>query len=66
LAFFLWNYGISRLEASKAAVFTNLVPGFTVFGAYFLLDEKIYPGQMIGGALVICGVTLASTTRGEP
>jgi drug/metabolite transporter (DMT)-like permease len=66
LAFFLWNYGISRLEASKAAVFTNLVPVFTVFGAYFLLGEKIYQGQMIGGALVICGVTLASTTKGGP
>jgi drug/metabolite transporter (DMT)-like permease len=64
LAFFLWNYGISRLEASKAAVFTNLVPVFTVLGAYFLLGEKIYQGQMIGGALVICGVTLASTTKG--
>jgi len=64
LAFFLWNYGISRLEASKAAVFTNLVPVFTVFGAYFLLGESMYPGQMIGGALVIGGVTLASAARG--
>lgn len=63
LAFFLWNYGISRLEASKAAVFTNLVPVFTVFGAYFLLGEDIYAGQMIGGALVIGGVTLASATK---
>ena len=65
LAFFLWNYGISRLEASRAAVFTNLVPVFTVFGAYFLLGENIYPGQMIGGALVIGGVTLASATKGH-
>ena len=63
LAFFLWNYGISRLEASRAAVFTNLVPVFTVFGAYFLLGENIYAGQMIGGALVIGGVTLASATK---
>jgi drug/metabolite transporter (DMT)-like permease len=63
LAFFLWNYGISRLEASKAAIFTNLVPVFTVFGAYFLLGEKIFVGQMIGGALVIGGVTLASAAK---
>jgi drug/metabolite transporter (DMT)-like permease len=65
LAFFLWNYGISRLEASRAAVFTNLVPVFTVFGAYFLLGENIYAGQMIGGALVIGGVTLASAVKGQ-
>jgi len=65
LAFFLWNYGISRLEASRAAVFTNLVPVFTVFGSYFLLGEKIYAGQIIGGALVIGGITLAGATKGR-
>ena len=64
LAFFLWNYGISKLEASKAAVFTNLVPVFTVLGATFFLGEKIVPEQVIGGALVICGVSLASVTPG--
>ncbi|MCX5918702.1 MAG: DMT family transporter [Deltaproteobacteria bacterium] len=65
LAFFLWNYGISRLEASKAAVFTNLVPVFTVVGAYGFLGERIQPDQIIGGALVIAGVSLASATRGN-
>ncbi len=63
LAFFLWNYGISRLEASKAAVFTNLAPVFTVLGAYFFLGERIQLGQIIGGTLVIGGVSLASATR---
>ena len=63
LAFFLWNYGISRLEASRASVFNNLAPVFTVFGANFLLGERIHPGQIIGGVLVICGVTLAGAAR---
>ena len=63
LAFFLWNYGISRLEASKAAVFTNLAPVFTVLGAYLLLGERIHLGQIIGGALVIGGVSLAGATH---
>jgi drug/metabolite transporter (DMT)-like permease len=65
LAFFLWNYGISRLEASRAAVFTNLVPVFTVMGASIFLGERIHPAQVIGGALVIGGVALASTTMGS-
>jgi drug/metabolite transporter (DMT)-like permease len=65
LAFFLWNYGISRLEASIAAVFTNLVPVFTVLGATLLLGERIHPRQMMGGALVIAGVMLASRRRGK-
>ena len=63
LAFFLWNYGISRLEASKAAVFTNLAPVFTVLGATAFLGERILPAQIIGGILVIGGVSLASATR---
>ncbi len=64
LAFFLWNYGISRLEAGKAAVFTNLVPVFTVIGATLFLGEKIQLEQVLGGVLVICGVSLASMGRG--
>jgi len=63
LAFFLWNYGISRLEASTAAVFTNLVPVFTVMGAILLLGERFHPRQIFGGALIITGVTLASKGR---
>jgi drug/metabolite transporter (DMT)-like permease len=62
-AFFLWNYGISRLEAATAAVFTNLVPLFTVCGAALLLGERFHPRQMIGGALIIAGVTVASRGR---
>ncbi|MGA2959385.1 MAG: DMT family transporter, partial [Thermodesulfobacteriota bacterium] len=65
LAFFLWNYGISRLEASKAAVFTNLVPVFTFIGASLFLGEKIHLEQVIGGGLVIGGVSLASATKGS-
>ena len=59
-AFFLWNYGISKLKAGTAAVFTNLVPLFTVGGAILLLGERFHLHQMIGGALILTGVTLAS------
>ncbi len=65
LAFFLWNYGISRIEAGRAAVFTNLSPVFTILGSYFLIKEKIHPGQILGVALVIFGVTLAGIARGR-
>jgi drug/metabolite transporter (DMT)-like permease len=39
------------------------VPVFTVVGAYGFLGERIQPDQIIGGALVIAGVSLASATR---
>ncbi len=60
LAFFLWNFGISRMEASRASAFANLVPVFTVIGAYILLGETIQGPQITGGLLVIFGVMLAS------
>lgn len=63
LAFFLWNYGISRLEAGRAAVFTNLVPVFTVVGATLLLGERVHLRQIMGGVLVIAGVMLANSSR---
>jgi drug/metabolite transporter (DMT)-like permease len=41
------------------------VPVFTVDGAYGFLGERIQLDQIIGGALVIAGVTLASATRSK-
>ena len=63
LAFFLWNYGISKLEAGRAAVFTNLVPVFTAFGANMILGERPEWGQIIGGVLVITGVMITNTGK---
>jgi len=36
-----------------------------VVGAYGFLGERIQPDQIIGGALVIAGVSLASATRSK-
>ncbi|MEL6578115.1 MAG: DMT family transporter [Cyanobacteria bacterium J06621_12] len=58
---FNWYYeGIKTIGASKAAIFINLVPMFTIaFGSIFL-QESLTAIAFLGGALVILGVSLVN------
>ncbi|MCU0699003.1 MAG: DMT family transporter [Myxococcaceae bacterium] len=55
----LWNYALSRTEASRVAVFANLQPVATAVAAWALLDEPIGWELVVGGGLVLLGVRLA-------
>jgi drug/metabolite transporter (DMT)-like permease len=54
--FLLWNYALRSLDASEAAVYTNLVPVVAIVGAVALLDERVVPAHVVGGAIVLFGV----------
>ncbi|VEP16968.1 conserved membrane hypothetical protein [Hyella patelloides LEGE 07179] len=58
---FNWYYdGIQAIGAAKASIFINLVPVFAlVFGIIFL-QESISSILLIGGSLVITGVSLVN------
>jgi drug/metabolite transporter (DMT)-like permease len=58
---FIWYYeGVKSIGASRTAVFNNLVPVFGVLLASILLKEPILISMVVGGALVIAGVTLTN------
>jgi drug/metabolite transporter (DMT)-like permease len=57
--FFLWSRGVHRLGASRAAVFLNLVPVFTLFLAFVILGERPSWPQVLGMLIVLGGVYLA-------
>ncbi len=59
-SFFCWNAALRRLDASEASTYINLVPVITVLSAALMLGETLVPSQLLGGALVILGVYLAS------
>ncbi len=59
LPFLLWNWALRYLDASEAAVYTNLVPLVAVASAVVLLGERLAPLQVAGGALVLVGVWAA-------
>ena len=55
----LYNYALSKIEASKAAVFIYLIPVFTLFLAYIVLDEKLSIIELIACATILLGVFIS-------
>lgn len=55
----LWNYALSRTEASRVALFANLQPVATAVAAWALLDEPLGWELLGGGVLVLVGLRLA-------
>ncbi|MCY1347700.1 carboxylate/amino acid/amine transporter [compost metagenome] len=64
-AYGLYNFGVSRLPASQASGFTNLIPVFTLVLAALLLGESLNGVQMLAAGLVFVGVAL-SQWRSQP
>ena len=55
-AFFLLNYALAKLSASRVAVFTNLTPVFSILAGVLFRGERLLAGQLIGAAIVLVGV----------
>lgn len=60
VAFLSWNTGIGLLGASRGTIFVNLVPVFTAMIAVPVLGERLGLAQIVGGLMVLAGVTLVS------
>jgi drug/metabolite transporter (DMT)-like permease len=63
VAFFSYNFALTRIHASRAAVFLNGIPVVSVLVSASLLGERLGELQLIGGAVVIMGVTLTNLRR---
>lgn len=59
----LYNYGIARLSAGRAAAYTNLIPVITLFMGVFCLNEHMTPAQYLASVLVVAGVMLSQSGR---
>ena len=58
-AFGLYNWSMTRIPASRASVFINLVPVVAVLLGWTLLGESLSPGQIAGALLVGVGVFIS-------
>lgn len=58
VAYLLWYYALSKVPASKVAIFSNLQPVATALAAWALLGEALHGALAVGGVLVIAGVRL--------
>ncbi|WP_410617013.1 DMT family transporter [Amycolatopsis sp. lyj-109] len=61
--FLLYNHGLRRLEASVAVNLLNVVPVAGLGWAVVLAGERLTLVQVLGGAVVIAGVTLGLRSR---
>ncbi len=60
VGFSLYYQGIETAGASRAGIFINLVPVFSVLLSWLLLGEAVHLVVLLGGILVLSGVSLAS------
>lgn len=59
LAYFFWNYGVSRLGSTRTSLYSNLTPALALVTAWLLLGETLTLIQLGGGLLALAGVALA-------
>ena len=62
----MFNLALSRIEASKASVFVNLIPVFTVFLAYLFLGETLTPTEMMASGVILFGVVVSQMPNLNP
>ncbi|MFL5322516.1 MAG: DMT family transporter, partial [Myxococcaceae bacterium] len=58
ISYLLWYYALSRMQASRVAVFSNLQPVATALAAWLVLGHELVWEVFVGGALVLVGVRL--------
>ena len=57
----LYNYSLTKIEASKAAIFIYLIPVFTIILAYLILDEKLTFIGFLACSTILIGVFISET-----
>ncbi|WP_228201900.1 DMT family transporter [Arcobacter venerupis] len=58
----LYNYALTKIPASKAAVFIYLIPVFTLILAYFVLNEKLSFFEFIACFVIMFGVFVSEVS----
>ncbi|WP_207885155.1 DMT family transporter [Pseudomonas sp. 30_B] len=65
-AYGLYNFGVSRLPASQATGFINLIPAFTLIFAAVFLGEVLSGQQALAAGLVFIGVAFSQWRSAPP
>lgn len=54
----LWNWGLTRVQASSAGIFLNLEPVVGVILGITILHDRLGPTTLLGGALIVGSAVL--------
>ena len=63
IAYALWAFAFSKLGATSANVYSNLIPVFTAIFSYFIIHEEISTQKIIGIVLVVDGLVLSQLKK---
>lgn len=58
-AYFLYNFALAHMEASKSSIFITLIPLFTLLLSRFIFQESFTLLQYIGGLTLFSGVIVS-------
>lgn len=61
IAYLCYNFGLTRIQASRAAAFINGIPVVTAVSAWAILGEQLTWIQAVGGTMVLLGVWLTNS-----
>lgn len=64
-AYGCYNYGVSKLPASQATAFINLIPVFAIFFGWLILGETFNLMQYLAAATVFAGVVISQDSAGQ-
>ncbi len=62
-AYGCYNYSVSRIPATKAAGYVNLIPVFGVIMGMLILGDQLNLSQWLACILVFCGIWISSRTK---
>ena len=60
-----WYHVLGRYPASQAGPYLLLLPVFSILGGWLFLGEPVNQRMLIGGAIIVFGVTLLTLQRRE-
>ena len=55
----LYNFALTKIEASKAAMFIYLIPIFTMILAFLILGEKLTAFELLLSGVILLGVVIS-------
>ena len=64
--FALFVGSLRHIPATRASIVSMFEPVVASAVAWAWLDESLDPVQIVGGAIVLCGIVLAQTARDDP
>ncbi len=65
-AYVLYNWAITQLPVTIASAYTNLIPVFTLFLAYWFLGEAMNTMQLFACGVVLLGVIISQRGSASP